>query len=297
MNGSYVFLVDLKRLTTAYRRLVRVLNLLDAAIIAILVYGVVLFLGIPAFFELYWQDVPLLARAPAIFSILLGCCGARLLSRRSRSDIYQLFDPKLSEKTRTAYDNRRSDSVIMEHLAEDVRRGLALVRSADLIKRSRFTLGGLSMPLLHLKTISAVILFGALLIISHSQIGEDISPPNLQPLEDLRDKATSLFQEKDLSDQGVKESDIPSDIYGKPSLAVLDEVNLELLLYPGTGAGSLSRETETMSHFFQAAPPGEGVAVPTELYIESLPPQHREIVKRYFENLAEINVILYVLLK
>jgi len=289
VNGSYVFLVDLKRLTAAYRRLVRVLNLLDAAIIAILVYGVVLFLGIPAFFELYWQDVPLLARAPVIFSILLGCCGAKLLSRRSRSDIYQLFDPKLSEKTRTAYDNRRSNSVVMEHLAEDVRRGLALVRSADLIKRSRFTLGGLSMPLLHLKTISAVILFGALLIISHSQIGEDISPPNLQPLEELRDKATSLFQEKDLSDQGDEGPDIPGDIYGKPSLAVLDEVNLELLLYSGTGAGSLSRETETMSHFFQTAHPGEGVAVPTELYIESLPSQHREIVKRYFENLAEID--------
>jgi hypothetical protein len=26
--------------------------------------------------------------------------------------------------------------------------------------------------------------------------------------------------------------------------------------------------------------------VPTDLYIESLPPQHREIIKRYFENLA-----------
>ncbi|MHC1594964.1 MAG: hypothetical protein ACXQT2_06620 [Methanotrichaceae archaeon] len=289
MNGSYVFLVDLERLTTAYRRLVRVLNLLDAAIIAILVYGVALFMGIPAFFELYWQDVPLLARAPVIFSILLGCCGAKLLSRRSRSDIYRLFDPVLLEKTKTAYDNRRSDSVVMERLAEDVRRRLALVRSADLIKRSRFTLGGLSMPLLHLKTISAVFLFGALIIISHSQIGEDISPPNLQPLEDLRDKATSLFQEKDFSDQGDEGSDIPGDIYGKPSLAVLDEVNLELLLYPGTGAGSLSRETETMSRFFQTAPLGEGVAVPTELYIESLPPQHREIVKRYFENLAEID--------
>jgi hypothetical protein len=32
---------------------------------------------------------------------------------------------------------------------------------------------------------------------------------------------------------------------------------------------------------------GEAAAVPSELYIESLPPENKEIIKKYFEILAK----------
>jgi hypothetical protein len=58
------------------------------------------------------------------------------------------------------------------------------------------------------------------------------------------------------------------------------------MLYPGLGGGSRSRSTESTNHLFQQSQGIEVSIVPTELYIESLPPQNREIIKKYFELLA-----------
>ncbi|MHC1631534.1 MAG: hypothetical protein ACXQT4_04480 [Methanotrichaceae archaeon] len=287
MASSYEFLIDLRRLMVAYRRFERILYLLNAAIIGIVIYVIVLSLGVPAFFRFYWQDFTPLAEAPAIISIFLGLCGAELVKRRSNSDLFQLFDFDISEKAKTAYDNRRSDSILMQRLAKDVKRSLSAVGCSDLINNYRFTMREKSVPVLYLKSSAVILLLGSTIIFSQSQMGEEISPADFQSLADLKDKATDLFQEEDQTDRGLSSPGLSGEIYGKPSLAVLEEVNLELLLFPGAGAGFRSKETEPTDYFFQAAAPGDGVAVPTELYIESLPPRHKDIIKQYFENLAK----------
>jgi hypothetical protein len=102
----------------------------------------------------------------------------------------------------------------------------------------------------------------------------------------LRDKALGLFQNES-SFQNPSKVNLSGNIYGKPSLAVLSETKLELQLYPGMGAGSVAVKSEPENHLFSQGPLSEAKAVPTELYIESLPPENREIIKRYFEALAK----------
>jgi len=74
-------------------------------------------------------------------------------------------------------------------------------------------------------------------IFSQSQAGEEISPQPFKSLTDLRDRAADLFGSEELSEDGASAAGISGEIYGKPSLAVLEEVNLELILYPGSAAG------------------------------------------------------------
>ncbi len=285
MEGSYEFLVDLRRLTASYRQIKMVLYLLDAILVGTAVYAALLLIGIPAFFRFYWQDSLLLAEIPAIISLLFGLSLAYILKRRSKSSLFEHLAGSLSAKAKTAYDNRDSDSVIMQNLAENVKRKLSRVGIFDLINGQRISLKDRSVPVLYFKFGMVVLFLAGVAIFGQSQAGDDISPASFQSLMELKDEATSLFQEEEQENQ-FSDSGISGKIYGKPSLAILQEEKLEIEIFPGSGAGFRSEETEPLDRLFQAATPGEGVAVPTELYIESLPPQHREIIKRYFENLA-----------
>ncbi len=285
MDSSYEFLADLRRLVRVYHRFEQSLYLLNAGIITGLIYIVALFLGIPAFFRFYWED-SVFALAPAIFSLILGLLGGRVLGRWSKADFFAHLEESLSEKTKAAYDNRDSDSVVMRSLAEDVKRRLSKVGVAYLINNRRLNFGHRSVPVFQAKAGALILLLAFVAIFSQSQAGEEISPQPFKALTDLRDRAAEIFGEEDFAEEGASTAGISGEIYGKPSLAVLEEVNLELVLYPGSAAGFRSKETDPMDRLFQTSEAGEGVAVPTDLYIESLPPQHREIIKRYFENLA-----------
>jgi hypothetical protein len=285
VDGSYEFLADLRRLLGIYRRFEQSLYLLNAGIIASFIYIAALFLGIPAFFRFYWQD-SIFAAAPALFSLVLGLLGGKILRRWSKSDFFDHLDESLSEKTKAAYDNRSSDSVVMQSLARDVKRRLSKLGAVDLINNRRLSFGNRSVPVFQAKVGAVLLLLAFVAIFSQSQAGEEISPQPFKALTDLRDRAADIFGEEELPEEGASSTGISGDIYGKPSIAVLEEVNLELVLYPGSAAGFSSKETNPMDRLFTTSEPGVGVAVPTDLYIESLPPQHREIIKRYFENLA-----------
>lgn len=287
MDGSYEFLEDLRRLSAAYSRLEEGLYLLNSGILATLIYIAALYLGIPAFFGFYWHG-SILAAVPALVSLLLGLLGGKVLAGRSRYDLFSHLDEAISEKTKAAYDNRSSDSVVMQSLAEEVRRCLSTVGAADLMNSRRLHLGKRSVPAFQAKAGALFLLLASAAVFAHSP-GDDAPPQPFSTLSDLRDRAMALFADEELPEEAGSSTGISGEIYGKPSLAVLEEVNLELVLYPGSAAGFRSRETDPVDRLFTISEPGEGVAVPTDQYIESLPPQHREIIKRYFENLATIS--------
>ena len=134
-------------------------------------------------------------------------------------------------------------------------------------------------------TWTSILLALIMIFIVQSKISADITPADFQSLSDLRDSTIGMLQKK-MSSQG-KEINLSGNIYGKPSLAVLSEEKLDLILYPGIGAGSRSSSTESVDRLFQQSQASEAATVPSELYIESLPPQNKEIIKRYFEMLAK----------
>jgi hypothetical protein len=271
VESSYEFLVDLSRLKTEYARLGFLIWLLNASVISIAIYAAFLLLGLPAFTRFYWQDVFLLAQLPAIFSMLLGAAVATFFKNRNKSDLFDILEPELSEKARTAYDNRDVSTLPMHSLAKEVKNRLASVKSSQILEWRR----------IYLRAGLAALLLGAAVFIAQSQIGADISPADFRSISDLRDKAMSIFQNEP-SAQNTAKVNLSGNIYGKPSLAVLSESKLELQLYPGMGAGSMAVPSEPENHLFGESTPGEAKAVPAELYIESLPPQNREIIKRYF---------------
>jgi len=278
VKGPYEFLIHIKRLRQSYERFRLAVFALNALLISLAFYALFLLLGLPAFASFYWQDNLFLSSFPAVISLALGMVGAAIIRRRKRPEFFEILGPELSEKAKTAYDNRSERSVIMESLAEDVRARLSRIKPSEV----------LNLGLIKSRLAAAVLLAGATIFIAQSQISADITPGDFQSIADLRDRALDLFQD-DIPAEG-SQVNLSGNIYGKPSLAILNEAKLELVLYPGQGAGSMSRRTEPLDRLFTQSTPGEAAAVPSELYIESLPPQNREIIKRYFENLAKSSI-------
>ncbi|OPY54312.1 MAG: hypothetical protein A4E49_01131 [Methanosaeta sp. PtaU1.Bin112] len=274
MKGPYEFLQPLSRLTKAYLRYERIIWAMNAAIISISLYAIAEIIGIPAFMSFYYQDVILLASLPAIISIILGLVGSSLIKRRKKADIFALLGPQLSEKTRTAYDNREVDSLPMQELAAEIRASLNKIKPSDILNSRR--IGG--------RAFVIVIISGAAILLAESEI---ISPSDFQSLADLRDQAISAFEGETPTMSTGQEINLTGNLYGNPSLAVLNENKMEIVLYPGIGAGSLARNTEPVERVFSQSQAGDATAVPSELYIESLPPENKDIIKRYFTILSQ----------
>jgi len=114
-----------------------------------------------------------------------------------------------------------------------------------------------------------------------------VTPSDFQSLADLRDKALSAFESETPAQSTSAERNLTGNLFGNPSLAILNENKMEIVLYPGIGAGSLARNTQPVERVFQKSQAGEASAVPSELYIESLPPENKDIIKRYFTILSE----------
>ena len=247
---------------------------MNAAIISISVYAMAEIIGIPAFMSFYYQDVILLATLPAIISIIIGLVTASIIKRRKKADIFALLGQQLSEKTRTAYDNRDVDSLPMQELAAEIRSNLNKIKTSDILNSRRIS--G--------RAFVIVIISGAAIFLAQSEI---ISPSDFQSLADLRDQAISAFEGETPTESAGQEINLTGNLYGNPSLAVLNENKMEIVLYPGIGAGSLARNTEPVERVFSQSQAGDATAVPSELYIESLPPENKDIIKKYFTILSQ----------
>ncbi|MDD1748444.1 MAG: hypothetical protein LUO89_01075 [Methanothrix sp.] len=274
MKGPYEFLQPLKRLTEAYHRFERIVWALNAAILSIAVYALAEIIGLPDFMSFYYKDVPLLATSPAILSIVLGLAVATLIKRRKKADVFPLLGPQLSEKARTAYDNRDVDSLPMHSLATELKANLNKIKPSDVLNSRQISSRAIALALLSC----------AAILLAQSDI---VTPSDFQSLADLRDKALSAFQNEKPAQSTSQGINLTGNLFGNPSLAVLSENKMEIKLDPGIGAGSLARNTQPVERVFQKSQAGEAAAVPSELYIESLPPENREIIKKYFTILSE----------
>ena len=193
---------------------------------------------------------------------------------RRRTDIFHLLGEKLSEKARTGYDNSDLESLPMQSLAQELKVSLNSIKPTTILDSRE----------IKSRALFLVILLGAATILSKSDI---INPSDFQALTEIRDKALSAFEDNAEEESPSHEINLTGNIFGRPSLAVLNENKMDIMLYPGMGAGSLARNTDPVERAFQKSQVGEVKAVPSELYIESLPPENRDIIKRYFLILSE----------
>lgn len=274
VKGSYEFLQPLSRLTRAYHRFERTVWAMNAAILSLAVYALTEIIGLPGFMSFYYQDFPLLATSPAVISIILGLTGATLIKRRKKADIFPLLGPQLSEKARTAYDNRDIDSLPMQNLAKETNASLNKIKASEILNSRQISS----------RALAIVIISGAAILLAQSEI---VNPSDFQSLADLRDKALSAFENEKPAQSTSQEINLTGNLFGNPSLAVLNENKMEIMLYPGIGAGSIARNTQPVERVFQQSQTGEAAAVSSELYIESLPPENKDIIKKYFTILSQ----------
>lgn len=274
MNGTYDFLASLSRLKEAYRRFEWAVWALNAMILSIAVYALAEVLGIPALMSFYYQDFLPLAASPAIFSIIVGTIGATLFKRRKKADVFPLLGQEISEKARTAYDNREVDTLPMQSLANELKVSLAGIKPMRILDKRQISY----------RAIVVVLLSVVAILLAQTEI---VTQADFQSLVDLKDKAVGAFQKEPPTSSTNSERNLSGNLFGNPSLAVLNENKLELVLTPGIGAGSIARNTEPVQRVFQQSQAGEAAAVPSELYIESLPPQNKEIIKKYFTILSQ----------
>ncbi len=274
MKGPYEFLQPLSRLTQAYLRFERTIWAMNAAIISITVYALAEVIGLPGFMSFYYQDDSLLAALPAVLSIIIGLAAAALIKRRKKADIFPLLGPQLSEKAKTAYDNRDADSLPMQDLAREIKASLNRIKPSDILNSRRISS----------RALIIVIISGAAILLAQSDI---INPSDFQSLADLRDRALSAFENEIPAQSANQEINLTGNLFGNPSLAILNENKMEIMLYPGIGAGSLARNTEPVERVFSQSQAGDATAVSSELYIESLPPENKDIIKRYFTILSQ----------
>ncbi|MDD4653034.1 MAG: hypothetical protein PHQ34_12490 [Methanothrix sp.] len=274
MEGPYEFLQPLSRLTKAYLRYEKTIWALNAAIISIAAYALTEIIGLPGLMNFYYQDVFLLAELPAIICIIIGLVGATLIKRRKKADLFVLLGTGLSEKARTAYDNRDADSLPMQELAGEIKESLSKLKPSDILNSRKISS----------RALAILIISGAAVLLAQSEI---VNPSDFQSLADLREKALSAFENENSAQNSGQEINLTGNLFGNPSLAVLNENKMEIVLYPGIGAGSLARNTEPVERVFSQSQAGDATAVPSELYIESLPPENKEIIKKYFTILSQ----------
>ncbi len=276
MNGPYDFLKSISRLMKAYRRFGWAIWALNVVILAIAFYALEEFFGIPALMNFYYQDFLLLAASPAILSIIIGMIVATLLNRRKKPDVFSHLGPELSEKAKTAYDNREVDTLPMQNLAKELKVSLVGIKPLQIFDKRQISY----------RAIVVVLLSVVAIILAQSEI---VTPADFQSLVDLKDKAVGAFQNEPPAPPPTSstERNLSGNLFGNPSLAVLNENKLNLVLTPGVGAGSIARNTEPVQRVFQQSQAGDAAAVPSELYIESLPPQNKEIIKKYFTILSQ----------
>jgi hypothetical protein len=274
VKGPYEFLQPLSKLTKAYQRHERIIWAMNAAIISIALYALTEIFGLPGFMSFYYQDIFLLAMLPAIISIIIGFIAATLIKRGKKADIFPLLGPELSEKARTAYDNRDIDSLPMQDLAREIKSSLNKINPSDILSSRRISS----------RALVIVIISSAAILLAQSDI---ITQSDFQSLAELRDKALSAFENEMPTQEKGQEINLTGNLFGNPSLAVLNEKKMEITLYPGIGAGSLARNTEPVERVFSQSHAGDATAVPSELYIESLPPENKDIIKRYFTILSQ----------
>ena len=275
MKGPYEFLQPLRRLMEAYHRFERTVWAMNAAILSIAIFSLAEIVGLPGFMSFYYQDVSLLAKSPAILSIIFGLAGATLIKRRKKADIFQLLGQEISEKARTAYDNRDLDSLPMQSLAIELEANLTKIKPSEVLNSRKISSRAIVLALLSCTAF----------LLSQSEI---VTPLDFQSLANLRDKALSAFENETPVQSTSQERNLTGNLFGNPTLAVLNENKMEIMLYSGIGAGSLARNTQPVERVFQQSRAGEAAAVPSELYIESLPPENKDIIKRYFTILSEL---------
>jgi len=273
-------------------------GILNLTLVFLLLYTLLLYVSAPVIFARYSSyDFTLLeypvrmkmvctataALIPAIvITSLLHIRRKPVSVIRSISDAY----PLLRERLPTAYDNADSSGIVVDDLADGVSIDAGSVRKSAIISKKGIIF----------RAAASLLLVSLLMFVSSPDAPRFITPEELESMitpqteEEREEAADEAHQQQLMSELGSEAGSGSGDaeIYGKPSVAVIEGTNIELVMFSDAGVGHSSRRTESEPISFISGTVYAATPVSSETYIDRLPEENRDLIKQYFMEMAEI---------
>ncbi len=216
---------------------------------------------------LFFSLIFLLLRVKVIYALIPSFVYFLFRAVKSR-DAFQMVEERYSnfkERLRAAYDNREKDNIIVRDLSDKISREMDSVRYSSFLNSKKAAGKILLSIFLAFIILSITFKFDVLLV----------------------EKPVSAVEEAQAGEApgagGLGESTI-QDIFGAPSVAKIEGEKLELELYPGAGEIKLRDIKERK--FSEVQHSAAGIS-PAEAFSEDIPEKYENIVRVYFEKLAE----------
>ncbi|MHC1574525.1 MAG: DUF7502 family protein [Candidatus Methanogasteraceae archaeon] len=283
----------LEKKSRRYRVCGWILNIIAFSLLG---YLLLLYISAPVLFAKYGSYDFVLLGSPVRTKLLCTAIAALVpaiiltfLLRRRPVDVIKRIGaryPAFSERLPTAYDNRGADGIIVNDLAWRVSENINMVKKSDIVSKKWLIL-------------MILISIGQVALISYMSSPDAprlMTPDQLESLVTPADAAEREAAEDEAQYQQIM-SEIGSDassgtgdtqIYGKPSVAVIEGTNIELVMFSDAGVGHSSRRTEDKPAEFISGALYAANPVSAETYIDKLPEENRDLIRQYFIEMAEI---------
>ncbi len=273
-------------------------GLLNLTLIFLLFYTLLLYVSAPVIFARYSSYDFTLLEYPVRMKMVCTATAALIpaivitsllhIRRKPASVIRSIGDayPLLRERLPTAYDNADSSGIVVDDLAEGVSIDAGSVRRSAIISKKG----------LFLRMVASLVLVSLLMFVSSPDAPRFIPPEELESMitpqtdAEREEAADEAHQQQLMSELGSESGSGSGDaeIYGKPSVAVIEGTNIELVMFSDAGVGHSSRRTESEPISFISGTVYAATPVSSETYIDRLPEENRDLIKQYFMEMAEI---------
>jgi len=270
--------------------------LLNCIAFFLLGYALLLYISAPVIFARYGSydfvlfDYPVRMKLLGTIAIaLVPAIILTILLRRRPINIIKRIEaryPAFKDRLPTAYDNRGAGGIIASDLLLNVSNHINTVKKSAIIGRT-----GLLLLVAAIAGEAVLVTFISSPDAPHLYTPEEVEAM-LPPVDAAgRDAAIDEAHYQQImtelgSDSGGGEGD--ADIYGKPSVAVIEGTNIELVMFSNEGVGRSSRRADEELRKFTSGANYAANPVSAETYIDKLPEENRDIIRQYFVRMAEI---------
>ena len=232
---------DINKISRTFRRYRWYYRITDLILLFTLLYTLSYYFNVNTVFSRY-MEYYVIGTITLDKIIVVGLCGLisvvlviLLYIKKPPVDPFGMIESRykwMTERLRTAWDNRYADNIVATDLNEQVTNRLKQVNISAFLNRK------------HLATrlVLSMVLAASLIGLSATQIHSDYTPADIAQ---LIEQTTGNLSNSTLPDQTSQKSGSDEDIYGETSVASLSGESIELLIIPGRGTDVTIRHTET----------------------------------------------------
>jgi hypothetical protein len=204
--------------------------------------------------------------------------------RAEKKDAIALLEekyPVLKERLRTAYDNRKTDNIIVRDLTGSVIIDSKPLKSSAFFDRRRLA-----------KSLFVIIFTASVLAyVTGTGYQTPIGPKNIDGVIEnipfISNPNPDLYSPPE-DNSGTSTNNSQDGILGEPTVVVVEGKEVDLKIPPGSGQGFTNQQdaNQTNDSFIQSDLVNPE-AIASQAYYENLPEGYRNVIQNYFEGLAE----------